>query len=164
MVEYGFTLDVLNLSLLKSSVTIFKLLNLIFMNIIFIKRVTFIELTDTFNRLKISKKFLFSIMILTSIIPLIFKTVSQIYDAQRLRGLRRRDFFTIDGWILFLSPLFIHVFSYSQQIALQLELKSYNDIDFLEENACKIIDYLILILLVFIFLVLYYFDKFVVKF
>jgi energy-coupling factor transporter transmembrane protein EcfT len=103
-------------------------------------------------------------MILTSIIPLIFKTVSQIYDAQRLRGLRRRDFFTIDGWILFLSPLFIHVFSYSQQIALQLELKSYNDIDFLEENACKIIDYLILILLVFIFLVLYYFDKFVVKF
>jgi energy-coupling factor transporter transmembrane protein EcfT len=87
-------------------------------------------------------------MILTSILPLIFKTANQIYDAQRLRGLKKRDFLTINGWILFLSPLFIHVFSYSQQISLQLELKNYSKISKLEENTPEIQDYFIVITLI----------------
>jgi len=155
MVEYGFSVDILIKSVLNSSVTILKLLNLIFLNIIFIKSTSFIELTDSFNRLKLSKKFLFSIMILTSILPLIFKTASQIYDAQRLRGLKKRDFLTTDGWILFLSPLFIHVFSYSQQISLQLELKNYSEIVKLEENTAEIKDYFVFIMAVLFMVVVY---------
>ncbi len=159
MIEYGFTLNILNNSVINSSITTLKLLNLIFLNIIFIKTTSFIELTDSFNRLKLSKKFLFSIMILTSILPLIFKTAGQIYDAQRLRGLRKRDFLTINGWILFLSPLFIHVFSYSQQISLQLELKNYSEIIKLKENTPKIKDYLIFIILVSASIAFYYWEK-----
>ena len=156
MIEYGFTLTVFKTSFFNSSLTLLKLLNLILLNIVFIKTTSFIELSDTFMRLKLSKKFLFSIMILTSIIPLIFKTAKQIYDAQRLRGLRKRDFLTIDGWILFLSPLFIHIFSYSQQIALQLELKNYENTEELKENIPKVKDYTVFVLLVFSLIFIYY--------
>jgi len=158
MIEYGFTLKILMNSAINSTTTSLKLLDLILINIIFIKTTSFIELTDSFKRLKLSKNFLFSIMILTSILPLIFKTASQIYDAQRLRGLRKRDFLTTTGWILFLSPLFIHVFSYSQQISIQLELKNYSNIESLEENNAKIADYFIFIILLAVFIFLYYFE------
>jgi energy-coupling factor transporter transmembrane protein EcfT len=160
MIEYGFTFKILVNSLINSSITTLKLLDLILLNIIFIKTTSFIELTDSFNRLNLSKKFLFSIMILTSILPLIFKTANQIYDAQRLRGLKKRDFLTINGWILFLSPLFIHVFSYSQQISLQLELKNYSEIIKLEENTPKIQDYFIFAILISISIVLYYWENY----
>jgi len=155
VLEYGFYLQVLLDSLKNTSVTVLKLMIIIMLNTLVIKQISFIELNDAFKRLNLSEKFAFSVMILTTILPLIFKTANQIYQAQLLRGLNKRDFLTQKGWILFLSPLFIHVFSYSQQISLNFELKDYSKVGILEENTMKLKDYLFFLFLFILFFGIY---------
>lgn len=145
ILEYGLTADVLVYSFRKAGTTVLKLLDLLVLNFLFIKNLSFSELKDTFSRLRFSDNFFFLVMMLISVLPVIFKTASQIYLAQRLRGLNKRDFLKIKGWILFLSPLLVHVFSYSEQLFLQFELQKNKKTMLLHENTAGFKDYLLFV-------------------
>ena len=128
-------LFVIKQSFLNGSLMIIKLLILILINLWFIVSSSPLKFISALKKIGLSNNISIAFLLLIGIIPNTLKTVIQIYYAQVLRGFNKRDLLTTKGWKLFLVPLFIYVFSYSQQITIQIKLKDYSSYTTNEDNT-----------------------------
>jgi len=126
LIDSGDINQALNSTFKEASLMILKLLLLVLLNLWFIISTSPLSFLNALKKIKFPNNISIAFLILIGIIPNTLKTIKQIYQAQQLRGFQKRDLLTKKGWELFLVPLFIYIFSYSQQITIQIQLKDYS--------------------------------------
>ncbi len=126
LIDSGDINQALDSTFKEASLMILKLLLLVLLNLWFIISTSPLSFLNALKKINFPNNISIAFLILIGIIPNTLKTIKQIYQAQQLRGFQKRDLLTKKGWELFLVPLFIYIFSYSQQITIQIQLKDYS--------------------------------------
>ncbi len=152
--NYSIDVKILQDAFFSASLFIEKILILSFLNLIFVFSTSKMLFLNSLKQIGVPKNLRLSFFIIINILPNIFKKVRRIYTAQRLRGLSLWNFFTIDGWKLFIIPSFIYVFSYAEDINIQLYLKDYLDFDI--DDSVSFRDFLIFLFLIFLSFLFYF--------